>query len=60
MRSKLEEWLKSVGVYEFLSAPVIEVNSLESSKQLIKTRIAEYAKSRKFFCYSRLFSRLQR
>lgn len=36
MRSKLEEWLKSVGVYEFLSAPVIEVNSLESSKQLIE------------------------
>ncbi|WP_417155054.1 LysR family transcriptional regulator [Parasutterella excrementihominis] len=35
MRSKLEEWFKSVGVYEFLSTPVIEVNSLESSKQLI-------------------------
>ena len=35
MRSKLEEWFKSVGVYEFLSMPVIEVNSLESSKQLI-------------------------
>lgn len=25
MRSKLEEWFKSVGVYEFLSTPVIEV-----------------------------------
>ena len=35
MRSKLEEWFKSVGVYEFLSTPDIEVNSLESSKQLI-------------------------
>ena len=35
MRSKLEEWFKCVGVYEFLSMPVIEVNSLESSKQLI-------------------------
>lgn len=35
MRTKLEEWFKSVGVYEFLSTPVIEVNSLESSKQLI-------------------------
>ena len=35
MRSKLEEWFKCVGVYEFLSTPVIEVNSLESSKQLI-------------------------
>lgn len=35
MRSKLEERFKSVGVYEFLSTPVIEVNSLESSKQLI-------------------------
>lgn len=35
MRSKLEEWFKSVGVYEFLSTPVIEVNCLESSKQLI-------------------------
>ena len=35
MCSKLEEWFKSVGVYEFLSTPVIEVNSLESSKQLI-------------------------
>ena len=30
-----EEWFKCVGVYEFLSMPVIEVNSLESSKQLI-------------------------
>ena len=35
MRSKLEEWFKCVGVYEFLSMPVIEVNSLESSKQLV-------------------------
>ena len=35
MRSKLEDWIKCVGVYEFLSTPVIEVNSLESSKQLI-------------------------
>ena len=77
MRSKLEEWFKSVGVYEFLSTPVIEVNSLESSKQLIarfrcsgfsinssqtgiKTRIADYAFGRKFFCYSGLFSWLQR
>lgn len=35
IRSKLEEWFKSVGVYEFLTAPAIEVNSLESSKRLI-------------------------
>ncbi len=36
MRSKLEEWFKQVGAFEALSAPLIEVNSLESSKQLIQ------------------------
>ena len=39
MRSKIEEWFGSVGASEFLSAPLIEVNSLESSKHLIQSGI---------------------
>lgn len=39
MRSKIEEWFSSVGVLDSLAKPVIEVNSLECSKQLLKNGI---------------------
>lgn len=39
MRSKIEEWMTSVGVLDALAKPMIEVNSLESSKQLLKKGI---------------------
>ena len=36
MRSKIEEWFAEVKAEDFLSAPIIEVNSLENSRQLIQ------------------------
>lgn len=36
MRSKIEEWFAEVRADEYLSTPIIEVNSLEDSRQLIQ------------------------